>query len=283
MILVLCFLSALSLWCAQIRRDQFMLAERIAPKILRFHVIANSNSAEDQEIKLKVKSYLLETIDEKFNEYTADSSKTTYSPKITDSLKATNSLKATDFLKTTDSLKTIDFLKTTDSSEDFPLTDSSALHFSQGNTITKDELTAFLSDHKEELEYDTEMFIRRLGKAYPVSFEVTRCEFPEKFYGNVRLPAGTYEAAQVKIGSARGHNWWCILYPKVCITKDAVATVPEASLEELRNLLSREDYQKLLLKRPELLPEFHLSFYALDALKKWRAYSVNSPSPLTPQ
>lgn len=265
MILVLCFLSALSLWCAQIRRDQLMLAERIAPKILRFHVIANSNSAEDQEIKLKVKSYLLETIDEKFNEDTAYSPKTADSPKMTDSLNTT------------------DFLKTADSPEDFPLTDSSALYFPQGNTIAKDELAAFLSDHKEELAYDTERLIRRLGKAYPVSFEVTRCAFPEKFYGNIRLPAGTYEAAQVKIGAARGHNWWCILYPKVCITKDAVATVPEASLEELRNLLSREDYQKLLLKRPELLPEFRLSFYALDALKKWKAYSVNSPSPLTPQ
>ena len=55
-LILLCFLSALCLWFAQIRREQLILAGRIAPQILRFHVIANSNSSKDQEIKLNVKS-----------------------------------------------------------------------------------------------------------------------------------------------------------------------------------------------------------------------------------
>lgn len=250
MILCLCFFSALSLWLAQIRRDQRILAEHIAPKILRFHVIANSNSSEDQEIKLKVKSYVLEAIEEKWKAYSGE--QTSQAENFGASLTAENfgaSLTAENF--------------------DASLT----------KELTKDSLIAFLSDHKEELERDTEKFIRQLGKTYPVSLEVTCCEFPEKFYGNLRLPAGIYETAQLKIGSARGHNWWCILYPKVCITKDAVATVPESSMEELRRILSREDYQKLLLQRPELLPELHLSFYSLDLWKTWTASLTPSVPP----
>ncbi len=65
-LILLCFLSALCLWFAQIRREQLNLAGRIAPQILRFHVIANSNSSKDQEIKLNVKSYLLEHIYQEF-------------------------------------------------------------------------------------------------------------------------------------------------------------------------------------------------------------------------
>lgn len=211
-LILLCFLSALTLWMAQIRRDQFALARHIAPKLLRFHVIANSNSPEDQEIKLKVKSFLLE----KIYQSTASS-------------------------------------------------DNSASNTSP--PLTKESLTSTLLAQKASLERDTRDYIRRLGKDYPVSLDLKTCEFPEKYYGNIRLPAGYYETAELSIGNARGHNWWCVLYPKICITKDAVAIVPDSSLEELRQLLPSEDYQQLLLQRPSLTPTIHGSFYIIDLLK----------------
>lgn len=217
-LILLCFLSALCLWFTQIRREELSLAGRIAPQILRFHVIANSNSSKDQEIKLKVKSYFLEHIYQEFTKI-----------------------------------------------------------FPQENP-TKEELKSFLLTHKEDLEDDTENYICQLGKSYPVSMDVTWCEFPEKTYGNLRLPAGTYEAAQLKIGTARGHNWWCVLYPKVCITKDTLATIPDSSLEELSQILSPEDYQKLLLERPALMPNIRFSFFALEKLGL-KPFSPDSPQP----
>ena len=220
-LILLCFLSALTLWLAQIRRDQFALARQIAPQLLRFHVIANSKSPEDQEIKLKVKSFLLERI----------------------------------------------YQSTTPS-------DGSAL--STNPPLTKDDLKSTLLTQKASLEKDTRDYIRQLGKDYPVSLDISTCEFPEKYYGNIRLPAGYYETAELKIGNARGHNWWCVLYPKICITKDAVAIVPDSSLEELRQLLTPEDYQQLLLQRPALTPTTHCSFYMINLLKG------NTSLPATP-
>ena len=235
-LLILCFLSALCLWLAQIRRDQLTLARHIAPQILRFHVIANSNTPEDQEIKLKVKSYLLEHIYQEF------------------------------YLQTCPQTNATDIAFQNAPEQDLPEKNSSEENAPEKNH-EKEDLKSFLLTHREDLERDAENYIRHLGRSYPVSLDVAWCEFPEKIYGNLCLPAGTYEAAQVKIGSARGHNWWCVLYPKVCITKDAVATVPDSSLEELSQILSPEDYQKLLLERPALMPTIHFSFLGLERMK----------------
>lgn len=59
---ITCFLFAFILITATVRRGKEELASRIAPDILRFHVLANSNSAEDQELKLNVRTMLLNTI-----------------------------------------------------------------------------------------------------------------------------------------------------------------------------------------------------------------------------
>lgn len=207
-----CFLAAALLWAGQIRLEQGRLAERIAPDILRFHVLANSNSAADQEIKIKVKSFLLERIYERV-----------------------------------------------------------------GEDAKKPDVIAYLKADRQRLETEAEQFIRSLGKEQPVSLEVTWCAFPEKYYGDLMLPAGTYEAAQVRIGQGRGRNWWCILYPKVCITKDAVAVVPEDSMEELEMLLSPEVLQALCARRPAVRIDFGL-LRALSTLPAPRSRSLPNDS-----
>ena len=58
----LCFLICFLLSMSGIRARDEALAADIAPKILRFHVLANSDSAKDQALKLRVKDLLLEKI-----------------------------------------------------------------------------------------------------------------------------------------------------------------------------------------------------------------------------
>ena len=60
-------LMAFLLCMSGMRRKGEALAERIAPKILRFHVLANSDSADDQAIKLLVRDMLLDEIYKKFD------------------------------------------------------------------------------------------------------------------------------------------------------------------------------------------------------------------------
>lgn len=86
--------------------------------------------------------------------------------------------------------------------------------------------------------------LRRNGALYPVSVKVEAADFPTKRYGAVRLPAGRYTALNVRIGSAMGHNWWCVLYPPLCLTNGTVEA-DEETLRTLKKELSAEEYALL--------------------------------------
>lgn len=58
---------------------------------------------------------------------------------------------------------------------------------------------------------------RELGFEGLVRAEAGVLFLPEKAYGQVTLPAGRYRALRVSLGSAQGQNWWCVLYPRLCL------------------------------------------------------------------
>lgn len=84
----------------------------------------------------------------------------------------------------------------------------------------------------EEIEETAEKVLHENGCNLPVSAELADVEFDERVYGDITMPAGEYRALRVKIGSAQGKNWWCVMYPPLCIP--AVCDVEEdKSAEEL--------------------------------------------------
>lgn len=60
--------------------------------------------------------------------------------------------------------------------------------------------------------------IRQEGYNYQVTARVVREYFNTRVYENVTLPAGYYNALKIKIGAGAGHNWWCVLFPAVCLS-----------------------------------------------------------------
>lgn len=57
-----------------------------------------------------------------------------------------------------------------------------------------------------------------------VSASLTDEAFPTRYYDTFTLPAGTYPSLRIRIGEARGHNWWCVVFPSLCeaATSDAL-------------------------------------------------------------
>jgi len=55
------------------------------------------------------------------------------------------------------------------------------------------------------------------GYDYPVTVEVAPTNFGTREYDNVTLPAGRYMAVRVLIGEAEGKNWWCVMFPSMCL------------------------------------------------------------------
>ena len=73
------------------------------------------------------------------------------------------------------------------------------------------------------------------GYDYPVTVSLEDCWFPTKVYDGFSLPAGNYRALRVVIGAGEGQNWWCVVFPPLClgsVTEEVAATAAQAGLSE---------------------------------------------------
>ena len=61
---------------------------------------------------------------------------------------------------------------------------------------------------------------RALGYYGTIKAEAGVFAFPDRRYGDVLVPAGDYRALRVVIGKGKGRNWWCVLYPSLCLPEE---------------------------------------------------------------
>ncbi len=188
------FISALS-YVTAVSKD-------IADSVFRLHVIANSDSPEDQELKLKVRDNLL----------------------------------------------------------------------SYMNTLAKDcssreEVICLAKEHQEEFKQIAKQTITDNGFSYPVTIQIGDSNFPTKTYGDISLPAGTYDALKVQIGEASGQNWWCVMFPPLCFVDVSSGVVPDESKEEIKENLNDEEYD-LISKTDD--NEIHFKFKLIEFFQNLR-------------
>lgn len=88
-----------------------------------------------------------------------------------------------------------------------------------------------------------------------VTVTLTREDYPTKSYEGFTLPAGEYESLRVILGEGRGHNWWCIVFPPVCLSAAQAETVEEQLGEEDFRLISEEEGYELRFRTLELWGE----------------------------
>lgn len=135
--------------CSAVVRDGRKL-DGLRNSVLRLHILAESDSSHDQNLKLKVRDALLES----------------------------------DIFEGADSLESAE-------------------------RIAQEKL--------DEIVDIAENTLTENGCNLPVTAEIADVEFNERVYGDITMPAGEYRALRVKIGSAQGKNWWCVMYPPLCI------------------------------------------------------------------
>ncbi|MDE6834965.1 MAG: stage II sporulation protein R [Ruminococcus sp.] len=98
------------------------------------------------------------------------------------------------------------------------------------------------------------------GCNLPVTAELTDMYFDERVYGDITMPEGDYKALRIKIGSAKGHNWWCVMYPPLCLPMACeVKDNPETTA------VFFSEKQKDIIKKPE---KYRIRFALWDKLKK---------------
>lgn len=148
LIFLLCFVAA---------TPESANSEATKYSYIRLHVLANSNSPDDQAVKLRVRDAILKE-------------------------------------------------------------HSMALKDVGNKSDSKEIITMHLSD----IEKTARQTLRQYGFSDNVIAAYSQEQFPEKKYGNIVYPSGEYTALRVVIGSGEGHNWWCVMFPPLCIGADAI-------------------------------------------------------------
>ena len=129
--------------------------------IVRLHVLANSDTVEDQALKLKVRDAVIEYMEK------------------------------------------------------------------QDDLNSAGEAREYLSENLNRLEKIAEGVIASEGYDYSARADLGVRYIPEKAYGGITFPAGNYEALNINIGRGEGENWWCVLFPPLCLLEEGTATDDE--------------------------------------------------------
>lgn len=166
--------------------------DSIREKMLRMHVIANSDSVEDQELKLKVRDAVLKEGKELFD-----------------------------------------------------------------GTITSKDAERILVPHIKELEDVALETIKKEGFDYKVKITVGEEYFKTRTYDNsVTLPAGYYTAVKVVIGEGQGQNWWCVMFPPMCLpAANAECELSDVLNDDETDIVTNSEKYKFKFKIVEILED----------------------------
>lgn len=187
-ILLICTFLFVFLWLVDVVLDRHKLSN----DLIRLHVVADSDSEEDQAIKLQVKDAV------------------------------------TAYLQ-----------------ENLP------------QNAGKDEATAFLEQHICQLTDIANAALQDAGTTDKAVVTLTREAFPKREYDTFSLPSGVYDSLRIRIGKAEGKNWWCVVFPSLCVP--AVA-------EDMADTAAGAGFDEPLTGALEGEQPYQVRFFLLDCL-----------------
>lgn len=104
-----------------------------------------------------------------------------------------------------------------------------------------------------DIQAAAENTLRSAGFSQPVTATVRQAHFPSRSYGDVTLPEGDYQALCIEIGSGEGQNWWCVMYPALCLPAAETESVMASHFDKGVTALTRQpERYEIRLKCVEL-------------------------------
>ncbi len=176
-------------------------SRNIANSVVRLHIVANSDSDEDQALKFAVRDRLLK-----------------------------------------------------DASSIFQ------------NAKTPNDALCSASENIDLITQIAEDEIKAHGFNYDTTVKIGFFSFPTKTYDNIMLPSGKYNAVRVEIGSGKGKNWWCVMYPPLCFT-EGIVSISEESRQKLKSSIPDEEYALITGQSKGAIP-VEIKFKVVEIFQK---------------
>ena len=144
----ICLLAACVVWTGMIFADR----QKLRQELIRFHVVAASDSREDQAVKLQVRDAVIRSLQQEL-----------------------------------------------------------------GNLTDIEQAKAYLAENLPKIEAVANQVLAQAG--FDDRARVSLCveEFATRVYDTFMLPAGLYESLRIVIGEGEGQNWWCVVFPSLCL------------------------------------------------------------------
>ncbi len=172
---------------------------KVYDTVLRLHVLANSDSEEDQALKLKVRDGVLAV--------TA------------------------------------------------PLLE---------NAETRDQAEAIVRAHMTDIQSAAEAVVAQNGSEQAVTVMLDLEDYPTRNYESCAFPAGEYLSLRVCLGEAEGQNWWCVLFPPLCLSAATAKNDAEDAFIQVG--LSKEQYGIVTETKSR---KYRVRFKILETVRGW--------------
>ena len=116
-----------------------------------------------------------------------------------------------------------------------------------------EEASSLLCTHLQSLGDTARETLAEQGMEYSATVQMTEMYFTTRDYGSFRLPAGRYRTLRVTLGEGEGHNWWCVVFPSLCLPAAGDGEEPLLSLPETeREIVEAQDGYQVKFKAVEL-------------------------------
>ncbi len=135
----------------------------------------------------------------------------------------------------------------------------------------RDEAVRVLCEHGEDIRNAALSALRAEGSDRTVSVSLGRERYPTRTYAALRFPAGEYLSLRVSIGEGEGQNWWCVLFPPLCLsaaTGVTEITQKEEAQEVFVELGMTADQYKIITESES--NTYAVRFKILEDLEQWR-------------
>lgn len=110
---------------------------------------------------------------------------------------------------------------------------------------TKEEAFKILKIQKNRIKNTAQEILKKEGVKQKVKVHFVQEKFPEKSYGQYTFPEGIYDAVRIDLGAAKGHNWWCVMFPDLCVTKDDKVRINNTARKKMEKLLGKKTINKI--------------------------------------
>ncbi len=82
--------------------------------------------------------------------------------------------------------------------------------------------------------------IKENGYDYPARAKLSVTFIPQKSYEDLTLPAGNYEALNITLGRGDGHNWWCVIFPQLCLIGEEDSSHKIVLKSKIKEMMKRQ-------------------------------------------